>query len=138
MVPLICEDLARPDPVGDVIRSLGPNMVIALLADGPQLRTRWPARYASVLAEDPGSSVLSCTSLGMAKLSMPPEMTSCPSRVVACWTESGCSARELSLDEGREGLLLVTDHNMHQEFTADGRPDGNQACTVSLKRVIQV
>ena len=40
---LICEDLAQADPIGDVIRAVGPNLVIALLADGPQLASRWPA-----------------------------------------------------------------------------------------------
>jgi hypothetical protein len=33
---LVCEDLARPDPVGDLIRAVAPNLVIALLMDGPQ------------------------------------------------------------------------------------------------------
>jgi hypothetical protein len=40
---LICEDLARPDPVGDLIRAVGPNLVVALLMDGPQLKGRWPS-----------------------------------------------------------------------------------------------
>jgi hypothetical protein len=35
--PLICEDLARQDPVAPVVRALGPNLIIALLLDGPQL-----------------------------------------------------------------------------------------------------
>src|SRR5262249_52446694 len=35
MAALICEDLARPDPVGDLVRAIGPNLVIALLMDGP-------------------------------------------------------------------------------------------------------
>jgi hypothetical protein len=30
---LLCEDLARPDPVGDLVRAVGPNLVIALLMD---------------------------------------------------------------------------------------------------------
>jgi hypothetical protein len=58
MSVLICEDLARPDPVGDMVRAVGPNLVIALLMDGPQLKERWGARYATTLADDPGSSVL--------------------------------------------------------------------------------
>ncbi|NVD97468.1 hypothetical protein [Massilia sp. BJB1822] len=49
---LICEDLARADPAMNVIRAVGPNLVIALLMDGPQLAARWPGRYATVLAED--------------------------------------------------------------------------------------
>jgi hypothetical protein len=60
---LICEDLARPDPVGNLLRSVGPNLVIALLMDGPQIVKRWPGRYAASLADDPGSSVLSVTSM---------------------------------------------------------------------------
>src|SRR5262249_45637220 len=68
---LICEDLARQDPAADLIRAVGPNLLIALLMDGPQLSGRWPSRYASVLAEDPGCSVLTLTSLGMAERSRP-------------------------------------------------------------------
>ena len=44
--PLVCEDLARPDPVTDVIRAVAPTLVVGLLLDGPQLAARWPARYA--------------------------------------------------------------------------------------------
>ena len=65
LAAMICEDLARVDPCQEVIRSIGPNIVVALLMDAPQLPTRWPARYATVLAEDPGSSVLTLTSRGL-------------------------------------------------------------------------
>ncbi len=68
VVPLICEDLARPDPCGDLIRAVGPSLVIAILMDGDQHEWRWSSRYATALADDPGSSVLAVTSLGMAKL----------------------------------------------------------------------
>jgi hypothetical protein len=64
---LICADLARQDPAADLIRAVGPNLLIALLMDGPQLSHRWPARYAAVPAEDPGTSVQTLTSLGMAE-----------------------------------------------------------------------
>ena len=47
-------DLAQPDPVASIIRQVGPSLVIGLLLDGPQLAERWPARYASVFADDPG------------------------------------------------------------------------------------
>jgi hypothetical protein len=50
LTPLVCEDLARPDPVGDFVRAVGPNLVIAVLMDGPQLVGRWPGRYAGSLA----------------------------------------------------------------------------------------
>ena len=49
IAPLICEDLARLDEVADVLRRVGPSLVIALLLDGPQLPQRWPARYATCL-----------------------------------------------------------------------------------------
>ena len=39
---LICEDLARADPCQSVVRAIGPNLLIALLMDGPQLPSRWP------------------------------------------------------------------------------------------------
>jgi len=86
LATLICEDLAQPEPVTEMIRSVGPNLVIALLQDGPQLTSRWPARYATVLADDPGSSVLTLTGLGMALLSRPPAKP--VSRVVALWKEA--------------------------------------------------
>ncbi|HVR11585.1 MAG TPA: hypothetical protein VMW75_26310, partial [Thermoanaerobaculia bacterium] len=68
---LVCEDLARQEPVARLVRAVGPNLVIALLMDGPQLASRWPARYATVLADDPGSSVLTFTSIGMCEFSRP-------------------------------------------------------------------
>jgi hypothetical protein len=46
---LLCEDLARVDPCQELIRSIGPNLVLVLLMDGPQLRPRWSGRYATVL-----------------------------------------------------------------------------------------
>jgi hypothetical protein len=121
---LICEDLARPDPVSDVIRAVGPNLVIALLLDGPQLADRWPARYATVLADDPGSSVLTLTSLGMSLLSSPPPGKP-PRRAVALWRDGGGgSMRELELPEGAEALLLTltkTRTRDSEEWSADGR-----------------
>jgi hypothetical protein len=68
---LICEDLARYDPVLPALAAIGPNLVIALLMDGPQLRGRWSGRHATVLADDPGSAVLTLTSMGMIQRSTP-------------------------------------------------------------------
>lgn len=119
LCPLICEDLAQPDPVGSIIRQVGPSLVIALLLDGPQLAERWPARYASVFADDPGSAVLTLTSLGMALRSQPSGF--CPSRSVALWKDGHSGIRELTLDEGAAALLLTA--TVHHRFgmTADGR-----------------
>src|SRR5205807_7939942 len=83
---LICEDLARQDPVAELVRTIGPNLVIALLLDGPQLRTRWPNQYAAVPADDPGSAVLCLTSLGMTQLSRPFDRPG-GSRVIALWKD---------------------------------------------------
>lgn len=86
MSVVICEDLARPDPVGDLLRAVGPNLVIALLMDGPQIKERWSARYATTLAEDPGFSVLSLTSAGMSKLSRPSSGVN-RSKVIGLWKD---------------------------------------------------
>ena len=69
LVCLVCEDLAQNDDVAELMRSVGPTVVIAALLDGPQLTSRWAARYASVLADDPGSAVLTLTSFGMVQRS---------------------------------------------------------------------
>jgi hypothetical protein len=56
---LVCEDLAHNDDIAQLIRSVGPTAVIVGLLDGPQPTSRWASRYASVLADDPWSAVLS-------------------------------------------------------------------------------
>jgi hypothetical protein len=58
LVSLVCEDLARLDEVADLLRAIGPTLVVTTLLDGPQLASRWTARYASVLADDPGFAVV--------------------------------------------------------------------------------
>jgi hypothetical protein len=124
---LICEDLARPDPVGDLVRAVGPNLVIALLMDGPQLKARWAARYATVLADDPGCSVLTLTSLGMSTLSTPEGVVK-PSRVVALWKDARSpSPREIELPEGCGGVAICMTVKYLPEWTADGRNDRGAA-----------
>ncbi|MFO7561531.1 MAG: hypothetical protein R6X02_02710 [Enhygromyxa sp.] len=136
MAPLICEDLARPDPVADVIRAVGPNLVIALLMDGPQLSARWPGRYASTLADDPGSSILTVTSLGMALRSVPPGMT--PRRTVALWKDPAEGAREVDLEPGAEAVVLTVAAEFVEEFTADGRTDRGAAVRLVLTGIEQI
>jgi hypothetical protein len=123
---LVCEDLARQEPVAQLVRSLGPNLVIALLMDGPQLASRWPARYATVLADDPGSSVLTLTSIGMAELSRPPGRAVC--RSVALWKDAKTGgAREIELPPGNDGLVLSLTRQIDEEWTADGRSHGRSS-----------
>jgi hypothetical protein len=119
---LICEDLARQDPVADLVRSVGPNLVVALLMDAPQLGVRWPARYATVLADDPGSSVLTVTSAGMVDLTRPPRSAK-PSRSVGLWKDARSDFVELELPRGADGLVLSLCTEMVEEWTADGRSD---------------
>jgi hypothetical protein len=130
MCVLICEDLARQDPVTEVIRAVGPNLVFALLMDGPQLRNRWSSRYASVLAEDPGSSVLSLTSLGMAKRSRPREeggIVQDKSSTIALWRDAIYGEREIALGEGHDCCVLSLVCRSVEEFSIDGRGDGGEA-----------
>lgn len=119
---LICEDLARQDPIAEVIRSVGPSLVVALLMDGPQLKSRWPSRYATVLADDPGSSVLTLTSAGMVDLSRPVN-TEKGKRIVALWKDSLYGAVELELPQGATGLVLTLTNSETRDRTADGRHD---------------
>jgi len=122
--PLICEDLARQDPVGELVRAVGPNLVIALLMDGPQLPSRWPARYATVLADDPGSSVLTLTSIGMSQLSRPPSTTAA-SRAIALWKDAKTGeAVSIDLPHDKQGAVLSLSRVFVKEYTADGRDDG--------------
>lgn len=123
MSVLICEDLARPDPVGDLARAVGPNLIIALLMDGPQLSARWPGRYAASLADDPGSSVLTVTSVGMSALSRPQDGEN-RNNVVALWKDARTGrTRELQIPERANALVLNVTVEYGEEWTADGRGD---------------
>jgi hypothetical protein len=123
MSVVICEDLARPDPVGDLLRAVGPNLVIALLMDGPQIKERWSARYATTLAEDPGCSVLSLTSAGMSKLSRPASGVN-RSKVIGLWKDAHSSTPvEIELPDDCGGVVLSLSVRWMDEWTADGRED---------------
>lgn len=128
---LICEDLARPDPVATLLRAVGPNLVFALLMDGPQLSHRWPARYGTVLADDPGSSVLTVSPLGMVKLSKPAGCKA--SRVVALWKDARSGApTEIELPEGHDAILLSLTREYRNEISADGRDDDTATSYLTL------
>ena len=117
--PLVCEDLARLDEVADLLRRIGPGLVVAVLLDGPQLVSRWPCRYGSVIADDPGSSVLTLTSYGMAGRSRPPGKR--PSRVIAHWNSRGGGVREIALSPGAAAVVLSASLEGSTLWTADGR-----------------
>jgi hypothetical protein len=128
---LVCEDLARQEPVGELVRAVGPNLVVALLADGPQLAQRWPARYATVLADDPGTSVLTVTSLGMAQLAKPPPGQA-RSRSIALWKDAMGNAEEISLPADASGAVLCLRSRSRPEWAADGRDDTGVAVCPQL------
>jgi hypothetical protein len=120
---LVCEDLARYDPVLPIINSIGPNLVVALLMDGPQLERRWPGRYATVLADDPGSAVLTLTCLGMIRRSSTPGPRD--DRQIALWKQPGGDARELQLGSRDLALALSLRTTRSEQSTFDMRSDKN-------------
>lgn len=134
--PLICEDLARPDPVGDVIRAVGPSLVIALLLDGPQLAARWPARYATVLADDPGSAVLTVSSLGLVVRCRPPGKPR--SRTVALWKDRRGVPIEIDLEDGSEAIALTASVESSRAVTADGRSEARSTVDLVLTGIEQI
>ncbi len=133
LAALVCEDLARIEPVQAALRAVGPNLVVVLLMDGPQMEQRWPGKYATVLAEDPGSSVLTLTSFGMVQRSaMPGQQDTCQ---VGLWRERLAGAQELKLPKGRHGLLLTLSSAAESCRSLDGRPDREATIRLSLSGV---
>jgi hypothetical protein len=132
---LICEDLARPDPVGDILRAVGPSLIVAILMDGPQLKERWSSRYATALADDPGTSILTVTSLGMSRLSRGGNGID-RSRVIALWKDirSGLP-EEITLPSDSEGLVLSLAMRSADEWSADGRKDSRKVAFPTLSGV---
>jgi hypothetical protein len=130
---LVCEDLARLEPVADLMRAIGPSLVVTLLLDGPQLGSRWTARYASVLADDPGSAVLALSSYGMVQRCRPPGCAE--SHVVALWKDVSGGLTEIELEPGSEAVLISTEVVAGDVVTADGRWHRASAATLRLAGV---
>jgi hypothetical protein len=128
LVALVCEDLAQNGHVAELIRSVGPTLLITGLLDGPQLTSRWAARYASVLADDPGSAVLTLTSYGMVQRSRPLQRDASP--VVAMWKDPMRGIREIPLEPGAHAILLTVCMDRATRRSADGRwpVDNGTAC----------
>ncbi len=133
--PLICEDLARQDPIADLIRQVGPSLVVSILMDGPQHKDRWSSRYAAILSEDPGSAVLALTSFGMVRRWN--TRFGRLSRVVALWNDKEGS-REIELDQGAHGILLTLQVSAEREVIADGRLEMCPTAKITLADVIQI
>ncbi len=126
---MICEDLARSEPCHDVLRALGPNLVFVLLMDGPQLPFRWSARYATGLAEDPGSSVLTFTSRGLVARAndvlraMDPALLNGRKEdwTVALWRDSGSAPYQITCPPESHAVLLTLEGKVAKKATLDGR-----------------
>jgi hypothetical protein len=135
-VAVVCEDLARLDEVADLLRAVGPTLVVTILLDGPQLTSRWTARYASVLADDPGSAVLTLTAYGFVRRSRP---GGCPaSPVVALWNDPTDGFREISLENGAQGILLSTAVARARRRSSDGRVPVDNAAELLVAGVSEV
>jgi hypothetical protein len=119
LTSLVCEDLAHNDDIAQLIRSVGPTIVLNMLLDGPQLTSRWTARYASVMADDPGSAVLTLTSYGLVERSRPHGRDA--SRVIALWKDPTGGPREIPLEPGAQAVLLTVCQDRATRYSADLR-----------------
>jgi hypothetical protein len=136
LVSLVCEDLAQHDDIAELVRSVGPTVVFAVLLDGPQLTSRWTARYASVLADDPGSAVLTLTSFGMVQRSRPPHRDVSP--IIALSRDPARGFREIPLEAGAQGVVLTVCMTRATRRSADGRrpvDNGTHAFDVAVHQV---
>jgi hypothetical protein len=133
IAPLVCEDLARLEPVASVVRTIGPSLVVTLLLDGPQLSSRWTARYASVLADDPGSSVCTLSSYGLVRRCCPAGCAQ--SSVVALWKDASGQLIEIALEDGADAVLVATHVTIGDSSTADGRRHPGTISTLRLAAV---
>ncbi|HEX8694639.1 MAG TPA: hypothetical protein VF746_19600 [Longimicrobium sp.] len=139
LCPLICEDLAQLEPVSELIRGVGPTLLTALLMDGPQLKHRWAARYASVFADDPGTAVLSLTCAGMSCRSRSLEDPDSEERkrTVALWKDQITGWKILDLKDGCGALLMTISADWTEEWTVDGRGDHQNASVFKFEGVRQ-
>jgi hypothetical protein len=140
IAPLICEDLAQEEPTTDLLRAIAPTLVFAALLDGPQLPERWPGRHANVLADDPGSAVLTLTSYGMARrsrrngeLEPPVGKTS-----IALWRDSTMQWCKVEQDDDHTLHLLTAAARFSEEWTADGRSDNGATASIALRQVAKI
>jgi hypothetical protein len=136
LATLVCEDLARIDPVQSVIRSVGPNLVVALLMDGPQLKERWGARYATVLADDPGSAVLVLTSMGFPRRQFTEDAPH--RREVVLWKGAEGTLKSATIQPNNHALLLTLTTVAEISHTLDGRSCDGTTFGLCLSEIRQV
>lgn len=137
MTVLICEDLARNDPAMAIVRAIGPNLVIALLMDGPQLGSRWPGRYATVLGEDPGSGVLSVTCAAMVDRSND-SWSGERKRIIGLWRSENGPGKEIGLAPGDHAVVLNIHSRLVLQHTLDNRSDDYGSHKLSLGKTTSI
>lgn len=141
--PLICEDLARLEPVSEIIRGVGPTLITALLLDGPQIKERWPARYATIFADDPGSSVLTLTALGLVRRSNDGfrlrEGGRVDNQYVALWKDeiNGHQSIDVADESKSNNVILSVKGEWGEEYTADNRLDNEITAQLVLKNIYE-
>jgi len=133
MTALICEDLARIEPCQAVLRATGPNLVVVLLMDGPQVEARWPNQYAGILADDPGCSVITLTSLGLPRRIRSDDGEDRLS--IGLWRDGFGETKRLNITGDEAALVVTLVPKSLSESTLDGRPDGGSAFGWTLRGV---
>jgi hypothetical protein len=136
LASVVCEDLARLDEVGDLLRAIGPTLVVVTLLDGPQLASRWAARYASVLADDPGSAVVTLSSFGFVQRSQPSGRSL--SRVVSLWKDPVRGLLEIPLDGDAHAVLIQIRVDRTTRHTGTVRRRVANTADVRAERVRQI
>jgi hypothetical protein len=131
LTTMICEDLARIDPCQHVLRATGPSLIVALLMDGPQLSSRWPGRYATILADDPGSAVLTLTSLGLIERQNASGSYGHSNRKIALWKDEITGFREIELSQGADAMCITVSQTPMVDRSLDGREDKRKSLSLS-------
>jgi hypothetical protein len=88
-----------------------------------------------VLADDPGCSVLTLTSLGMAERCRPPGFQ--PSRMIALWKDAYRGLQQIELRADAHAVALTAHTRWTQPTSADGRP-GKQVAELVLSGLEQI
>lgn len=114
---LICEDLGRPEPVGSYLCATGPTMVFAHLLDAAQLGHRWPGKSAEWLRTEAGSTVVSITSSGMARL----HKSASPGHIAIGLVTDEKGQFQLLADEREIAVMATFTRSAVRQRTLDGR-----------------
>jgi hypothetical protein len=108
---------------------VGESLPVALTRENPL-----------VLAEHPGSSVLTLTSLGMAERSRPVAgggVRAPVSRVNALWRDAIEGEMQIALDPGDGACVLTLKYRDRKQYNADGRSDQGQTPVYARYRSFQ-